>query len=144
MTSMPVRAVTSVVAVLFLLVAGGCIIRSTRPSVAIEASAPPPPTTVVAASAPMESATGFVSYPGEIVRYPLNIQYPQTVNIYVAGHGFDPTLTVYDPYGNQIGYNDDGGSGLDSQLVLTLNPGSYILQVSGYGSSTGSFTITVQ
>lgn len=144
MESMRVRVVTSVVAVLFLLVAGGCIIRSTRPGVTVEASAPPPPTTVVAASAPIESASGVVSYPGETVRYPLNIQYPQTVNIYVAGHGLDPTLTVYDPYGNQIGFNDDGGSGLDSQLVLTLNPGTYILEVSGFGGSTGGFTITVQ
>ena len=89
-------------------------------------------------------ANGAITYPGQRVRYPLTITYPRTLNIYVNGHGLDPTVALYDAYGNQIAFNDDGGSGLDSQLVRTVAPGNYVVEVAGYSSSTGSFTVTVQ
>jgi hypothetical protein len=66
------------------------------------------------------------------------------VNIYVNGQGLDPTVAVYDGYGGRIGFNDDGGSGLDSQLNLTLAPGSYIVEVAGYSSSTGPYSLRIQ
>jgi hypothetical protein len=88
-------------------------------------------------------ANGAIQYPRQRVRYPIAIAYPRTINIYVDGHGLDPTVAVYDGYGNRIGFNDDGGSGLDSNIVLTVAPGNYIVEISGYGSSTGSFTLSV-
>lgn len=89
------------------------------------------------------TANGHVVGPGHRVRYPLTITYPRTVSIYVDGHGLDPTVTLYNAAGGRLGFNDDGGSGLDSQLVQPLAPGNYIIEVSGYGSSSGPFTIRV-
>lgn len=134
-----IRVLLAVVALAAMFAMAGCIIRtsggahvSSGPSVVTAAP--------VAAGA---GAQGTISYPGQRVRYPLSISYPRTVQIYVDGHGLDPTVSVYDPYGNRIGFNDDGGSGLDSLLVLTLNPGNYIVEVAGYGSSTGPFTMSI-
>jgi hypothetical protein len=90
------------------------------------------------------SASGNIVMPGHRVRYPLAIAYPQVVTIYVAGHGLDPTVRLYDAAGAALGYNDDGGGGLNAQLVQQLMPGNYIIEVTGYGSSVGPFTLTVQ
>lgn len=89
------------------------------------------------------AANGHIVGPGARVRYPLNISYPRTVSIYVDGHGLDPTVTVYNAGGGRLGFNDDGGSGLDSHLTMPLAPGSYIIEVAGYSSSTGPYTIRV-
>ncbi len=89
-------------------------------------------------------ASGHIVGPGHRIRYPLNIAYPRTVTIYVDGHGLDPTVTLYNAGGGRMGYNDDGGSGLDSQLIVPLSPGSYIIEVAGYSSSTGPFSVTVR
>lgn len=151
-----------------LAAASGCVIRRTAPVYATPTVvAPPPPTTVVAAPAPVAVApppavvsppavitgstlaptgavaTGAIGYPSQRVRYPIGITYARTVSIYVEGHGLDPTVAVYDQYGNRLGFDDDGGSGLDSSLILTLVPGSYVVEVGSYGSSTGPFTLTV-
>jgi hypothetical protein len=128
-------------AVLLMVVFGGCVIR---PAGTVRVTAGGPPVMAAPLSGPGGSASGVISYPGHRVRYPLTIPYPQTINIYVAGAGLDPTVSVYDSYGNRIGFNDDGGSGLDSHLVLTLAPGSYTVEVAGYSSSTGGYTLTVQ
>jgi len=131
------RASLALVAAVSLLLSAGCIIR-TRAAVATGPA--------VVSAGPVvggQVANGTIAYPTQRVQYPLAISYPRTVQIYCAGHGLDPTLSVYDGYGNQLGFNDDGGGGLDSQLVLTLAPGNYIVEVAGYGSSTGPYTLTV-
>ncbi|MEM8823816.1 MAG: ABC transporter substrate-binding protein [Pseudomonadota bacterium] len=46
-----------------------------------------------------------------------------------AGNGADPTLTLFDRVGRQVGYNDDGPTGLDSQLAVRLFPGTYLMAV---------------
>lgn len=89
-------------------------------------------------------ANGTIAYVGHRVRYPIAISYPRTLNVYVSGHGLDPTVAIYNAAGGRMAFNDDGGSGLDSQLVLTLAPGQYYVEVSGYSSSTGPYTLTVQ
>jgi hypothetical protein len=136
--------IISVLGLMLVVLGSGCFIppppnttvRATAPAVTVTAPAPAP--------APSALGSGAISYPGHTIRYPLNITYPRTVTIYVAGHGLDPTVRLYDAYGRQLGFNDDGGTGLDSQLVLTLSPGSYIVEVAGYGSSTGPFTVSVR
>lgn len=125
-------------------------VRATPPRVV---AAPAPRPTVVATqpaviTAPAlapggAAANGAVSYGGQRVRYPISITYPRTVSIYVQGHGLDPTVAIYDSFGNRLAYNDDGGSGLDSALSHTLAPGSYIVEVSGFSGSTGPYTLTV-
>ena len=66
------------------------------------------------------AANGAVSYAGQRVRYPISITYPRTISIYVQGHGLDPTVAIYDSFGNRLAFNDDGGSGLDSALSTRL------------------------
>ena len=156
------------------LVLGGCVIRRTRPvapqPVVVTQPAPrpgvvtqpaprpvvvtppvrpvvvtrPAPVYVTTPAPSPQMSNGVVAFPHQRVRYPLSVSYARTVNIYVDGHGLDPTVAVYNSYGGRVGFNDDGGSGLDSQLSLTLAPGSYVVEVAGYSSSTGPFTMTIQ
>lgn len=133
--------------------------RGPRPAVHVRATAPrvvvaPAPRPTVVATQPAvitapalspggAAANGAVSYGGQRVRYPISITYPRTISIYVQGHGLDPTVAIYDSFGNRLAFNDDSGSGLDSALSHTLAPGSYIIEVSGFSGSTGPYTMTV-
>ncbi|MEM7644562.1 MAG: ABC transporter substrate-binding protein [Pseudomonadota bacterium] len=45
------------------------------------------------------------------------------------GDGADPSLTLFDRVGRQVGYNDDGPTGLDSQMAVRLFPGTYLMAV---------------
>lgn len=58
----------------------------------------------------------------------------------------DSVLEVYSPDGvTKIAEDDDGGSGTASYLVWTApGTGQYRLAVRGYGSDTGTYTISVQ
>lgn len=57
------------------------------------------------------------------------------------GGNLDTVLALYDSSNNQIGFNDDTfGYDLNSMLVAYLpSNGTYRLEVSGYGSTAGSF-----
>ena len=66
------------------------------------------------------------------------------------GSGLDTTMTILDPNGSQIDYNDDAeinvnlSSGLDSQLVLFADQGGeYSIEIAGFGTSSGSYVLTV-
>lgn len=130
------RAILAMVTVSILFVAAGC----PPPGMMIRGGASTGGQAVVVGSV----ANGLIAGPGHRARYPLSISVPRTVTFYVQGHGMDPTVRVYNAAGGQIGYDDDGGGGLNSQLVLTLMPGSYIVEVAGYGPSRGNFTLTIQ
>ncbi len=123
----------------------GCVIRGRPAHASVTVAAPAARVQVVNAQPIVAGSVGNgqIAYAGQQVHYPLPIRQPRTVQIYVDGHGLDPTVALIDQFGNRVGYNDDGGSGLDSQLVLTLAPGNYTIQVSGYNNSTGPFTLTV-
>lgn len=130
------RAILAAVTLAILFVAAGC----PPPGMMIRGGGGASGQAVVVGSV----ANGHIAGPGHRARYPLSISVPRTVTFYVQGHGFDPTVRIYNAAGGQIGYNDDGGSGFDSQLVLTLMPGSYIVEVAGYGSSMGAFSLTIR
>jgi hypothetical protein len=56
---------------------------------------------------------------------------------------FDPTLSVTDPWGTQVAYDDDGGT-LDQDAHIDFTAGSsgwYTLTVAGYGNETGDYTL---
>ena len=58
----------------------------------------------------------------------------------------DPFITLYDDSGTQIGYDDDGGKGLNVRLMIFLVEGdTYYVHMDcyDYGSSPGSYTLTV-
>ncbi len=51
---------------------------------------------------------------------------------------------LYDSYGNQIAYNDDGSNGLNFNLWAQLDYyGTYYVRVKAYGNNTGNFDIRV-
>lgn len=56
----------------------------------------------------------------------------------------DPYLRLYDQYGDQVAYNDDGGSGLDSLIedFVADYSGTYYLQAGAFGDyGSGSYTL---
>ena len=56
----------------------------------------------------------------------------------------DSVLTIYDADGWEVAYNDDYGEGSASRIMWEVPAtGVYYVEVSGYGSSTGSYTLTV-
>ncbi|WP_146132814.1 DVUA0089 family protein [Hasllibacter halocynthiae] len=58
--------------------------------------------------------------------------------------GADPIVVLYDEFGREIGWNDDGPQGLDSFLALELAPGTYILGVGQYGqAAAGGITVAM-
>jgi phospholipase/lecithinase/hemolysin len=59
-----------------------------------------------------------------------------------AGALADPKIRLLDGAGGMVAENDDGGLGLDAHLVFTPTAsGTYSLQVSGVGATTGSYTL---
>lgn len=55
----------------------------------------------------------------------------------------DPYLRVFDGDGNLVAANDDGPSGLDSQVLAVLDAGTYYLDAGSFGDSyTGEYTLT--
>jgi len=87
--------------------------------------------------------SGTIAQPGQAARYPLHVTSGRTFTIFVQGQGLDPTVRVVDSRGTQLGFDDDGGGGLNSRLILLLQPGDYFVEVSGFSSSTGSFTCNI-
>jgi hypothetical protein len=63
----------------------------------------------------------------------------------VEGNGdlvFDPTLTLYDPNGNQVRYDDDAGPGFDAYIEFwPASEGLYTLEVAGSGTETGAYGV---
>ena len=60
--------------------------------------------------------------------------------------GFDPFLYVYETAGRSltvIDVNDDGGSGTDSSLELSLRSGTYQLEVEGFLGQGGECEVQV-
>lgn len=67
----------------------------------------------------------------------------QTVSISLCGSGYDTILAIYDSAGNCLACNDDF-CGLQSEIDnFTMGAGLYYIQVTGYASSCGSYTLTV-
>lgn len=83
----------------------------------------------------------------------LIVDAPTDVRIDVRGEpGFDPIATLYRD-GDVLDRNDDrggsraeelGGDMLDPLLELDLAPGTYTLEVTGFGPSAGAFDVRVE
>ena len=91
--------------------------------------------------------SGNIASPSEKDYFCLSATGGQTYQISVDLASLsDSVLEVYSPDGvTKIAENDDGGTGTASYLEWTApGTGVYRLAVRGYGSDTGSYTITVQ
>lgn len=78
--------------------------------------------------------------------YQITVDNTTSVDITLHSSEFDPYLYLYDAAGNLVAYNDDAGmSTRDSELVRTLQPGCYRVEVTSYYMfETGSYTLQVQ
>jgi len=69
-----------------------------------------------------------------------------TVVITMTSEEFDTYLVVEGPDGNVVAENDDGASGLNSQLQMTLEQsGTYTVWAGSFsGEATGPYTLTIE
>ena len=98
--------------------------------------------------APGEEATGFIFSGGADV-YSLRGTGRRLVirvfGSYPTG-GLDPTVSVRDDEGDEVGFDDDGGGSTtrDARLAVTLDEGAtYAVVVEGYGGTKGDYELTV-
>ena len=58
---------------------------------------------------------------------------------------YDPDLTIFDPGGASIAYDDDSAGDYDAIVILQLDAGTtYTIAAGLYGGSDGSFTLSAQ
>ena len=82
--------------------------------------------------------------PGGVATFEITADADGTVRIDVVGRGNDPTLTVVDEDGDQLGFNDDT-DGLDSSLEVDLDAGQVVdAEVRSFGGEPMAFTIRVR
>jgi hypothetical protein len=69
----------------------------------------------------------------------------QSINVSLCGSSFDTFLSVVDPFGNIIAFNDDASScGTQSSLTFdTEGLGLVYIIVEGWGSASGAYTINI-
>jgi hypothetical protein len=75
----------------------------------------------------------------------LGLTAPTTLQIDLSSAEFDPVLLVTTPAGQWLALNDDAAGTLNSQLIITLPAGDYLLVASTYlPLTTGSYQLSVQ
>jgi len=67
-----------------------------------------------------------------------------SISVSLCGSNFDTFLSVIDPNGNVIAYNDDGSCGTSSELTfLTAGVDTAFIIVEGWGSELGTFVLNI-
>ena len=61
-----------------------------------------------------------------------------------GGSSFDTVLALYDPQGEEVQVNDDGGSGTASLIRQRLTPGLWTVRVSGYAEANGAYELSAE
>ena len=75
--------------------------------------------------------------------YELDLGSTTSLTIDAMSDEFDTILVVLDrDSGNEIAFDDDSGAGLNSRIIATFSPGTYIIAVAGYSDSDlGTYTV---
>jgi hypothetical protein len=83
--------------------------------------------------------------PGQpFVEYSLRIQQQRLVTIDLESREFDTYLYLLRD-GVELHRDDDGGSGLNSRMVMPLEPGTYTVRVGSFGGrGSGPFTLVAR
>src|SRR5205814_825332 len=81
---------------------------------------------------------------GGDVYYSFTLSRREVVYLDTYTSGYDTEVAVAPACTSYSSCNDDSCGTLQSQLVTTLNAGTYYAVVSGYGGQTGSFTLHFQ
>lgn len=70
----------------------------------------------------------------------------QSVTIETLNSSGDTRMWLYNKYGNQIAYNDDGGTNYLSKITQTLASGTYYIKIDEYGNNDiiSSYDIRIQ
>jgi hypothetical protein len=90
-----------------------------------------------------DDADGTVG-PGGVTVYELTVAEDGAVRIDVLGRGGDPTLTVRDDDGRELGFNDDT-DGLDSSVEVDVDAGQVLhAEVRSFSGEAMAFTIRVR
>jgi hypothetical protein len=67
------------------------------------------------------------------------------VTVSLCGSSFDTFLSVIDPQGNVVAYNDDGSCGTSSELTFSaLGQDTLYIIVEGWGSAMGNYNLTIE
>lgn len=90
------------------------------------------------------SVTGFLAG-GEEILHGLTIAVQQliTFDLERTSGDFDPVLGLFDNNGALITSDDDSGVGLNSRIVITLSPGTYIVAAAAWVGGSGDYRLTV-
>ncbi|SLN43749.1 hypothetical protein [Roseisalinus antarcticus] len=62
----------------------------------------------------------------------------------IATSNGDPVLRLFDDVGRQIGYNDDYGQGLDSQIAARVFPGTYLVALTDISGSSPMLRLVME
>jgi len=91
-------------------------------------------------------ATGEIELSGDQDWFAITLTAGREYQFDLAGNTLsDPFLRLRDSAGNSVTSNDDGGPGLDSRITYTpTTSGTFYLVASGFGSNTGTYTLTAQ
>ncbi|MBF0192596.1 MAG: hypothetical protein HQL99_15890, partial [Magnetococcales bacterium] len=107
-------------------------------------------TSTAAMTKPGSAVTGSVNSSGDADWFRVTLQsgsqYRFDLEGQPTGKGTisDPYFYFYNSSGISLGSDDDGGDGLNSRLTHTASyTGTYYVSAAGYGSSTGTYTLTV-
>jgi len=76
--------------------------------------------------------------------YSFTVNNTENYDFEIISATHDTFLRLFDTSGSVINSDDDGGSGTLSRMRGTLSPGTYAIEVSGFGSSVGTGTLSVQ
>lgn len=90
------------------------------------------------------SATGRIETAGDHDWFAVTLTAGTSYDFAVNGPGLtDPYLTLRSGTGTMLAYDDDSGPGLNSLLRFTPTAsGTFYLDVSGFGTSTGGYTVS--
>lgn len=91
---------------------------------------------------------GNIEISGDIDAYRVELEAGVRYVIEVNGHGDNPLgdafLTIADSEGTALTTDDDSGSGMDARLRFTPeNSGTFLIQASGLGGSTGWYQVSI-
>ncbi|SIS59398.1 M10 family metallopeptidase [Phaeovulum vinaykumarii] len=96
-----------------------------------------------------DTFSGNLSYAGDVDWVAVTLTAGTRYDISLYGDGAsplsDPYLRVMDASGTQVGYNDDGGSGLNSYMsFVASSTGTYYLAADSYDSrDTGTYALSI-
>ncbi|MDR1836507.1 MAG: pre-peptidase C-terminal domain-containing protein [Treponema sp.] len=79
---------------------------------------------------------------GGVHTYRVTVSGNVTLAAYTEG-SLDTYIRVFNASGTQIASDDDSGSSLNARISVNVTDGTYTIQVSGYGNSSGSYTLHV-